>query len=74
MLIIPSFLSSEMIPMVEGTGAMAVWHKGFATVAKRASQEYLDRVFVDLCRINTIRWIQKYIIAMMMPWVIYLPI
>jgi hypothetical protein len=48
MLIIPPFLSSEMIPMVEATGAMAVWHKGFATVAKRASQEYLDRVFVDM--------------------------
>jgi hypothetical protein len=38
----------EMIPMVEATGAMAIFHKGYASVSKRASQEYLDRVFVDM--------------------------
>ena len=34
--------------MVEATGAMAIYHVGFATVSKRASAEYLDRVFVDM--------------------------
>lgn len=38
----------EMIPMVEATGAMAIFHPGYASVSKRASVEYLDRVFVDM--------------------------
>jgi len=40
--------NQEMIPMVEATGAMAIFHPGYASVSKRASVEYLDRVFVDM--------------------------
>lgn len=34
--------------MVEATGAMALYHVGYASVSKKASTDYLDRVFVDM--------------------------
>lgn len=39
---------SELIPLVEATGAMALYHEGYASVSKKASTDYLDRVFVDM--------------------------
>jgi hypothetical protein len=39
---------SELLPLVEATGAMALYHKGYASVSKKASTDYLDRVFVDM--------------------------
>ena len=40
--------SEEMNVLIESTGAMAMYHPGFASVSKRASTDYLDRVFVDM--------------------------
>lgn len=40
--------SPEVITMVEATGAMALYHVGYAAVSKKASVDYLDRVFVDM--------------------------
>lgn len=34
--------------MVEATGAMATYHVGYAAVSRKASTDYLDRVFVDM--------------------------
>eukprot|EP01034_Spumella_vulgaris_P027690 gene27690-34452_t len=40
--------SSEIIPLIEATGAMGLYHIGYAAVSRRASVDYLDRVFVDM--------------------------
>ncbi len=40
--------SEEIIPLIESTGAAALYHRGYASVSKKASQDYLDRVFVDM--------------------------
>lgn len=42
------FGCSEIVLMVEATGSLAIYHKGFASVSKKASNDYLDRVFVDM--------------------------
>eukprot|EP01031_Cornospumella_fuschlensis_P023523 gene23523-28529_t len=43
------FAGSEgMVRIVEATGAMGLYHTGFASVSRKASQDYLDRVFVDM--------------------------
>ena len=40
--------SKEVVPMVEAAEAIGVYHSAFAAVAKKASTDYLDRVFVDM--------------------------
>jgi hypothetical protein len=40
--------SSGIVPFIEATGAMALFHPGYASVSRRASTDYLDRVFVDM--------------------------
>jgi hypothetical protein len=40
--------SSEIIPLIESTGALAIYHPAFGTVSRKASADYLDRVFVDM--------------------------
>jgi hypothetical protein len=39
---------SEIVSLIEATGAMGLFHEGYASVSKKASQDYLDRVFVDM--------------------------
>ena len=34
--------------MIESSGAIGLYHKGFSAVSKKASNDYLDRVFVDM--------------------------
>ena len=34
--------------MIESTGAMGIYHKGYSSVSKTASSDYLDKVFVDM--------------------------
>jgi hypothetical protein len=36
------------VTIVESTGAIGIFHKGYAAVSKSASNDYLDRVFVDM--------------------------
>jgi hypothetical protein len=36
------------VTLIEATGAMGLYHIGYASVSKKASQDYLDRVFVDM--------------------------
>lgn len=38
----------EIVPTVEATGASGYYHEDFASVSKKASQQYLDSVFVDM--------------------------
>ncbi len=40
--------SQEIVPMIESTGAIGLFHVGYASVSKKASNDYLDRVFVDM--------------------------
>ena len=40
--------SEEIVNVIESTGAMALFHEGYASVSKKASMDYLDRVFVDM--------------------------
>jgi len=40
--------SSEIIPLIESTGAMGLYHEGYASVSRKPSFDYLDRVFVDM--------------------------
>ena len=40
--------SGSIVPVIEATGATAVYDENFAPVAKDASIGYLDRVFVDM--------------------------
>jgi len=40
--------SSEIITVIESTGAMGIYHEGYSSVSKKASEDYLDRVFVDM--------------------------
>lgn len=40
--------SSEIVSIVESTGAMALYHSAYGTVSRKASADYLDRVFVDM--------------------------
>lgn len=42
------FGNSGIVPFIEATGAMALYHPGYAAVSRRASTDYLDRVFVDM--------------------------
>ena len=39
---------SEIVTMIESTGAMGIYHEGYASVSKRASHDYMDKVFVDM--------------------------
>ena len=39
---------SEIVTVIESTGAMALYHDGFGHVSRAASYDYLDRVFVDM--------------------------
>ena len=43
-----SFLCSEIVTTIEATGAMGIFHTGYSSVSKDASNDYLDRVFVDM--------------------------
>jgi hypothetical protein len=40
--------SPEIVKLIESVGAMALFHPGYASVSKKASNDYLDRVFVDM--------------------------
>lgn len=40
--------SPEIVPLIESTGAIGLYHVGYASVSKKASNDYLDRVFVDM--------------------------
>ena len=40
--------SPEIVPLIEATGAMGLYNKGYAAVSRKASNDYLDRVFVDM--------------------------
>lgn len=40
--------SAEVVSTIEAMGAMAMYHQGYAFVNKKASTDYLDRVFVDM--------------------------
>jgi hypothetical protein len=40
--------SHEIVQMIEMTGAMALYNPAYGSVSKRASHDYLDRVFVDM--------------------------
>lgn len=40
--------SPEVVPLIEATGAIGLFHVGYATVSKKPSVDYLDRVFVDM--------------------------
>ena len=40
--------SEEIVPFIEATGAMGIYHESFAFVHKDASEIYLDRTFVDM--------------------------
>jgi hypothetical protein len=40
--------SQEIVKVIEATGAMALYHKGYGAVSKKASNDYLDRTFVDM--------------------------
>lgn len=41
-------INSEIVAIVEATGAMGFHHPNFATVDRRASGGYLDRIFVEM--------------------------
>lgn len=34
--------------MIESTGSIGLYHEGFSYVSRKASADYLDRVFVDM--------------------------
>jgi hypothetical protein len=40
--------SKEVVPIVEASEAIGIYHTAFAAVSKKASKDYLDRVFVDM--------------------------
>lgn len=40
--------SEELIYFIEISGAMGLYHPAYGAVSKRASHDYLDRVFVDM--------------------------
>lgn len=40
--------SIEIVKVIEATGAMASYNKGYGAVSKKASSDYLDRIFVDM--------------------------
>ena len=42
------YFHSEIIPIIEATGAMGLYHEGYSAVSKKASNDYLDRIFVDM--------------------------
>lgn len=37
---------SEIVSLIEATGAMGLYHEGYAAVSKKASVDYLDRCVV----------------------------
>ena len=39
---------SEIVSLIESTGAMALYHEAYGVVSRKASADYLDRVFVDM--------------------------
>lgn len=42
------FICREILSLIEATGAMGLYHIGYASVSRKASEDYLDRVFVDM--------------------------
>lgn len=40
--------SEEIIPIIESSGAMGLYHVGYSAVSRKASMDYLDRIFVDM--------------------------
>lgn len=40
--------SQEIVNIIEATGAIGLFHEGYASVSKKPSVDYLDRVFVDM--------------------------
>jgi len=40
--------SSEIVSVVRATGAVGFYHENFATVERRASSGYLDKIFVEM--------------------------
>ena len=40
--------SPEIVTMIESTGAMGIYHPGYASVSRRASDGYMDKTFVDM--------------------------
>jgi hypothetical protein len=40
--------SAAILPMIETTGALGLYHPGFFGVSKAASHDYLDFTFVDM--------------------------
>jgi Nucleotide-diphospho-sugar transferase len=40
--------SIEIVHLIEATGAMALFHEGYGVASKKASSDYLDRIFVDM--------------------------
>jgi hypothetical protein len=37
-----------MVSVIEATGCMGIYNDGYASVSKHPSNDYLDRVFVDM--------------------------
>jgi Nucleotide-diphospho-sugar transferase len=42
------FQRSEIVTIIESSGAIGIYHTGYSAVSKAASKDYLDRVFVDM--------------------------
>lgn len=40
--------NEEIVPIVEATGSIAIYHESFAVVSKKASEFYLDKIFSDM--------------------------
>lgn len=40
--------SPEIVTMIESTGAMGIYHRGYASVSRHASNDYMDKTFVDM--------------------------
>lgn len=40
--------SSSIIHLIQATGALAFYHPGYGKVSKKASNDYLDSIFVDM--------------------------
>jgi len=55
--------SEEIIPLIESTGAAALYHRGYASVSKKASNDYLDRVFVDMMWYKAFRYVYIYMVS-----------
>ena len=40
--------SPEIVTVIESAGAMGIYHPGYASVSRHASNDYMDRTFVDM--------------------------